>query len=283
MKVVIITGSELRHDFVRQAIASSKNIDVLRSYCEKNAIVDRLTPTACGKEKDIRLDHLRSREVSESDFFSAFLNLSNDLSRPVYIERGDINSEKCFNQISSIKPDLLVAFGCSIVKPPLLNEYRGRFLNVHLGLSPYYRGSGTNFWPLVNNEPQYVGVTFMHIDEGVDTGEVIHQIRPRLYPNDSPHQIGNRLISDMALVYRSVIENFHQLEPARQLARLENEKYYRDRDFSVESVLQLYSNFENGMIGDYLAKKSKVDCDVPIVTNGKIVIDTQRFGITPAG
>ena len=50
-----------------------------------------------------------------------------------------------------------------------------KFLNVHLGLSPYYRGSGTNVWPLINTEPDMVGATLC-IDAGIDNGEIIHQI-----------------------------------------------------------------------------------------------------------
>src|SRR5690606_10372264 len=100
----------------------------------------------------------------------------------------------------------------SLIREPLLSAFQGRFLNVHLGLSPYYRGSGTNFWPLVNGEPEFVGATFMHIDAGVDTGEVIHQIRARIFPGDTPHQIGNRLIADMARVYAALIRDFDRLE-----------------------------------------------------------------------
>ena len=45
--------------------------------------------------------------------------------------------------------------------PMILNK----ILNLHLGISPYYKGSGTNYFPLVNNEPQYVGATFMFLDK----------------------------------------------------------------------------------------------------------------------
>ena len=54
-------------------------------------------------------------------------------------------------------------------------------------------------WPLVNNEPEYIGVTYMFIDENIDTGDIIHQIRPNLYQHDNVHTLGNRLIKDMAL------------------------------------------------------------------------------------
>ena len=70
-------------------------------------------------------------------------------------------------------------------------------VNIHLGLSPYYKGSATNFWPFVYNKLQFLGVTFMKIDDGVDTGEILHQFRPELKPKDTVHDVGNKLIIKM--------------------------------------------------------------------------------------
>ena len=112
-----------------------------------------------------------------------------------------------------MKPDLLVCYGSSLIKSDLLRKFEGRFLNVHLGLSPYYRGSGTNVWPLINIEPDMVGATFMYIDAGIDTGKIIHQIRADVYLGDSPHTIGNRLIRKMTSTYAEIVCNFNDLEP----------------------------------------------------------------------
>ena len=49
----------------------------------------------------------------------------------------------------------------------------------------------------MNNEFEFFGYTFMYLDEGIDTGEIIHQGRPKIFPYDNPHQIGNRLIKKM--------------------------------------------------------------------------------------
>ena len=35
-RIVLLTGSELRHDFFRKFIASTNKIDVILSYCESN-------------------------------------------------------------------------------------------------------------------------------------------------------------------------------------------------------------------------------------------------------
>jgi hypothetical protein len=146
----------------------------------------------------------------------------------------------------------------------LLDAYYQRFLNVHLGLSPYYRGSGTNFWPLVHGEFEYVGATFMHLDRGIDTGEIIHQIRARIFPGDTPHQIGNRLIADMVCTYAEIIRRAHQLAPAPQPAPLPG-KVFRNKDFCEDATRQLYQRFSNGAVDAYLAVQEDRRRAAPII------------------
>ena len=62
-----------------------------------------------------------------------------------------------------------------------LKVFSNKILNIHLGLSPFYRGQATNYWAFVNNEIQFIGATFHKIDGGIDTGPIIHQIRPKVY------------------------------------------------------------------------------------------------------
>lgn len=264
--VVTLTGTELRHTFFRLGIAASGGISVLRSYCEGLQKSLRTRTEARGPENfEIGLAHLDAREQSEEDFFSIFSRLIEDRSNPVFIDGGAINETRHFEDIRDLRPDILAAYGCSLIKGPLLSEFHGRFLNVHLGLSPYYRGSGTNFWALVNGAPEYMGATFMYIDAGVDTGEIIHQIRPRIFPGDSPHQIGNRLIRDFVLTYAEIIRSFDNLHPMPQLPIPDDVKTYRIRDFSDEATKKLYERFQDGLVDIYLAEREARCAAVPIV------------------
>jgi folate-dependent phosphoribosylglycinamide formyltransferase PurN len=267
-EVVILTGAELRHAFVRQAIALDEDIKVLRTYCE--GMEGTTLQRAREDGSDVKIEHLERRARSERDFFGHFVELVPDESNPVEITRGDINDERFHEEITGLDPDLLVAYGCSIIRDPLLSTYQGRFLNVHLGLSPYYRGTGTNFWPLVNGEPEFVGATFMHLDEGVDTGAVLHQQRGRVNPGDTPHQIGNRLISDMMGTYREVIRKFEDLETAPAVPEPEETHYYEQSDYSEAATKQLYEQFESGMIETYLANRDERIADAPIAKNPAI-------------
>jgi phosphoribosylglycinamide formyltransferase-1 len=265
VEVVILTNSQLRHQFARKAIALDDDISVLRTYCEST---DGTTLDRVREEGDeVKLRHLEARAEAEDDFFRHFVDYTPDRSNPKEIPNGEINDEQYYQEILDLDPDLLVAYGCSIIEDPLLSEYEGRFLNVHLGLSPYYRGTGTNFWPLVNGEPEYVGATFMHLDAGVDTGDIIHQIRARVKPGDTPHQIGNRLIADMIEPYREIIVKFDNLEGMAQPETPENGHYYTTSDYSTEATKQLYENFDDGLVGDYLSEKEERNSDVPLVKN----------------
>jgi phosphoribosylglycinamide formyltransferase-1 len=268
VNVVFLTGSELRHSFVRKAIALSRGVDVTRSYCEGTEKSIRHIVEADAPEADsLRMRHLAARDRSEQDFFGAFVALTPDRSAPTFIAKGEINEPGHAEDISALRPDLLACYGSSLIRAPLLSRFEGRFLNIHLGLSPYYRGSGTNFWPLVQGEPEFVGATFMHIDAGIDTGKIIHQIRARIFPGDTAHQIGNRLIADMALVYADIIRKFSTLPDMPQLEVPPDVRVYRQKDFTEESSRMLMQRFDEGLVERYLAEAEQRKLRAPIVEN----------------
>ena len=157
--------------------------------------------------------------------------------------------------------------GSSLIKSKLLEFFKDRFLNIHLGLSPYYRGSGTNVWPLINNQPQMVGATFMHIDEGIDTGRIIHQINADIFLGDNPHTIGNRLIKKMTLLTKEVIYNFKSLDDISQ-PNVKKSLLYLKKDFDENACRKLYDNFNNGMIENFIREKKKL---INLVQNKKLM------------
>ena len=272
-RIVILTGAELRHDFFRRFMALQPGIEVLCTFCEGTEKSLRNILQRQQGAKDWRERHLQARERAEQDFFGLFVETAPDHSNPVFIPKGEINRQEHVETIRGLQPDLLIAYGCSIIRSSLLQDFAGRFVNIHLGLSPWYRGSGTNFWPLVNDEPELVGVTFMHIDEGVDTGRIIHQMRAAICWGDTPHMIGNRLIRDMAGECARLVQRFDQLEDMLPPPQPEQERYYRKKDFTEEAVVQLYRNFNNGMIEQYLIEQVAREARHPIVQNPALSVN----------
>jgi phosphoribosylglycinamide formyltransferase 1 len=276
-RLIVLTGSELRHRFVSMALALARDVTVLRTYREsaEGSLVQKVEAKSATEATELQRRHLLGRAQSERDFFGPFVGIAPDHSAPVDVPRGWINSPECLSQIKELKPDVIAAYGCSLIRGELLTMFPGRLLNVHLGLSPYYRGAGTNFWPLVNDEPEYIGATFMHIDAGIDTGRVIHQMRAISYPGDSPHQIGNRLISDMARVYGDVVSRFGQLADMPPLATPAVVRVYRMQDLTEEAVKRAYDNLEGGMLERYARHQTARDAAVPILRNPSLA-DTAR-------
>ena len=119
--------------------------------------------------------HFLDRAKYEKEFFLInTLRALKNLLCTIYVERGAINKDSSIiKKILKINPKYVISYGCGIIESQVIAKFKNKFLNVHLGLSPYYRGSGSNYWPLVNNEPECVGATFMKIDGGIDTGPIL--------------------------------------------------------------------------------------------------------------
>lgn len=267
-KVVLITGNEIRHEFFRKYLGACENIIILKTYCETSET--SLLEEVSSQISASRQKHLNSRSQSEMDFFSVFCKKIKDNSNPKFIKKGLINSLEQINEIENLEPDLIVSYGCSIIKSTLLQTFKNRFVNLHLGISPYYRGSATNFFPFLHDEISCVGVTFMYIDEGIDTGKIIHQKRANISIDDSIHQIGNRLIADMMEDCEKLILNFDRLVDMKPLVP-KSEKLFKKKDFTEESVSLMYQKFNEGIISNYLENKLSYDNNFPIVQNPALV------------
>lgn len=265
-RAVILTGPELRHHFFHLSLAREPGLAVLKTYCEAKKPLTSFVRTEEDKHQQ-QAEHAKARDLSEQEFFASFVKENLAGAGYQVVPTGYINTPECYQEIVGLAPDLILSYGCSIVKDPLLSHYAGRFINVHLGLSPYYRGAGTNFWPLVRGEPEFVGATFMHIDHGIDTGEIIHQIRAKVEPGDDAHRIGNRLILDMTRTMGQLVRCFDQLAPVTAPELLRPEIVCRKKDFSPQAVEQLTVNFAQGMVETYLQEHTQRWAKAPIAQN----------------
>jgi methionyl-tRNA formyltransferase len=268
-KILILTGNELRHQFFRKLLASVSSIDVVHSYCEVTQDINKALIGSSDNETSLREKHLNLRSQTEADFFSLFNQHIIDKSNPLLIKKGEVNETKNVNQIIDLNPDLIIAYGCSIIKSELLDIFKERFINIHLGLSPYYRGSATNYWPFVNNELSCVGVTFMQIDEGIDTGAIIHQERAIIFAADNIHTIGCRLIKDMTYSCARIVDLYPSINLSQTVIQQQTNvplRYYRKKDFTEDSVKSAYHNIRNRMIENYLIKKEELDKEYPLIS-----------------
>jgi methionyl-tRNA formyltransferase len=110
-------------------------------------------------------------------------------------------NEHLKSQLQQIQPDaiLVVAYG-RIIPQWMLDLPRFGNINLHGSLLPKYRGAAPIQWAVANGETE-TGVTTMHLDAGLDTGDVLLEHRVAVGPDTMafdlfPHlsQIGADLV-----------------------------------------------------------------------------------------
>ncbi len=112
----------------------------------------------------------RDKKISISPIKKVAINHHIEVFQPVKIR-------KDYQIITDLKPDLIItcAFG-QILPKEVLEAARLGSLNIHASLLPKYRGSSPIQWALLNGDKE-TGVSLMYMDEQMDTGDVISQIK----------------------------------------------------------------------------------------------------------
>lgn len=97
--------------------------------------------------------------------------------------------------------DLVISAHFQRILPvSLFGRARLGALNLHPSLLPRYRGMAPQHWPIILGDAE-TGVTVHCIDEGVDTGRIIHQVRIPLKLDIYIHELQKELL----VVYRTIM------------------------------------------------------------------------------
>lgn len=261
MRAVLLTSTFPRHVWVASDLA--RRLDLVGVWQEEKTFVPQRYAVT---DDDARViaEHFAARDDAERrDFGTGAPNLAPGSVRRV-VPSNACSAREEVDAMLALRPDVGLVFGTGILKGAVLEAFRGRLINIHLGLSPYYRGAGTNFWPLVNREPEYVGATIHYIDEGIDTGPMLAHVRPECRPDDGPHELGNRTImaAAAALARAAALHASGRLAPAPQEG---DGRLYQRKHFNAAAVTRMYENFRTGMIPEYLADQQARDAAIRLM------------------
>ena len=262
-RVIILTSTFPRHQFLYRYLAA--RLSVVGVWQEEKSF--KPASHANGPDDaDIIRRHFSARDDAEvRDFLDIGLADEIDLESCRQVSAGGLNNPKEVTRMVEVKPDVVVVFGTGILKGDILSHFEGQLLNIHLGLSPYYRGAGTNFWPLVNGEPEFVGATIHYLDAGIDTGPIISHVRPEINRTDGPHELGNKAIRAAADGMVKVVKAHHRGR-LRSHPQIWKGRLYQRKDFNAEAVRQLYEQFDRGVLGNYLDAKRTRDERINLVS-----------------
>lgn len=270
MSIAILTSSELRHREMCKVFRdrfTNIRVDV---YTETFTLSNHVAKSTEPEEFDISAEHIRHRWLTEYDHFG-YEGPCPILSDSYTCERGWFNSQSFLDICRRKDYNIVCVYGTSILRGGILEWGKGRILNLHLGLSPYYRGAGTNFFPYVNGVPEYAGASVLEIDAGIDTGKIIHQVRPEVFSMlDSFHQFSCRFLREAFKSYADVVglylsgSNPSNIDQQDLFFSNPTRVVYKKKDFTKESTQRLYDNLRSGMIEKYVMNYVERTSAVPI-------------------
>lgn len=91
--------------------------------------------------------------------------------------------------IKSLKPDMIVVVAYGRILPKeVIDIPKYGCINLHVSLLPKYRGAAPIQWALINGD-KCTGVTVMHIDEGLDTGDIIDVLPIDIGENETQEEL----------------------------------------------------------------------------------------------
>lgn len=86
-----------------------------------------------------------------------------------------VNDKKIPELIASSNCNLVVINGTRIIKESILSQIKVPIVNIHVGITPEFRGVHGGYWAKFYHKSDLFGVTVHYVDAGIDTGDFIAQ------------------------------------------------------------------------------------------------------------
>ena len=203
--------------FLNRVSEKYKILAIVESPVQRAGLMDKIKAKGlAGSVEDIinRLLKGSNRQRQKMDDYNRNFGdrwKTVDPSIPVFAT-ADINSSAVEEFFNKEKPALIVDHGTSLVKNHILAT-APLALNLHWGLSPYYRGAYCTEWALVNWDPFNIGVTIHKLSKEIDGGDVLAQARAVISSTDTAHSINMQLTKLGAELVVKIIERLETGQP----------------------------------------------------------------------
>lgn len=260
MKVLLFSGSHSRHVFVHEHIL--KNFDVC------GVVVMEREPTLPGSNvkgnknlidiwpedtQKLYKEHFDKRDKVEREYYQRKkTDIYEEYCEVLRTTPSTLNSEETKQFIIDKEPDVCFIFGTNLIGDNLIEVMPRLRINLHLGLSPWYRGSATLFWPFYNLQPQFVGSTFHQIIKEPDAGDILHQTIPSLSEGKTMHEVCADTVvqsaKDAVTLLRMILNN-NDIKLQRQKTSGKN---WLIKDFEPHHLNFIYKLYKDKIVDEYL-------------------------------
>ena len=171
---------------------------------------------------------------------------------------GDLNQCSKNSLSDFLKSDIYVVFGSSYIKGELVDFLvKQKAINIHAGISPYYRGTDCNFWALYDGNPHLVGSTIHLLSKGLDSGPILYHAMSNI--KTSPFEY---TMSSVKSAFHSIAEKIKdnsilKIKPIIQ-DKSKELRYSKKNDFNEEIVKKYFEkdiNLNQNKFDNHLLKE----------------------------
>lgn len=238
MKITVFTSNQPRHLALVNKLASVS--DTTYAILECNTVFPGKVQDFYNKS-DVMKRYFENVMEAEKSLYGD-ISFSRKNVRTLSIKSGDLNLLSKAQLEEALSSDLFVVFGASYIKGWLIDYLVShKAINIHMGISPYYRGSSCNFWALYDDNPEYVGSTIHLLSKGLDSGPMLYHAIPRL-ENSTPFEFTMKSVeaAQQSLVERISNKQIFDFIPHSQDKKQEV-RYTKNSDFT-DSIAEEFLN-----------------------------------------
>ena len=241
MKITLFTTNKNRHNYLINLL--SKISDELFVVQECGTIFSGIVPGHYPASETMKEYFEQVNDAQSKLFGNSYVNSSSKNIKLLPILSGDLN--KCSLTFLSdfLKSDIYVVFGSSYIKGELVDYLvKQKAINIHMGVSPYYRGTDCNFWALYDDNPHLVGATIHMLSKGLDSGPMLYHAMSNIKTNPFEYTMSTVKSAFHSISERIKDKSIFEIKP--DIQNKANEiRYSRKIEFNDE-VVKNYFNKE---------------------------------------
>ena len=242
MNLVFLTGSHPRHAFMARSLAAGglRGLVIER----REAFVPGPPAGLPAATAALFRRHFTARDEAEARHFGAAV-LPEVATRAIEID--ELNTATTVDFINGCKPDLVLSYGVHKLTSETLSTIDCPLKwNIHGGLSPWYRGVTTHFWPSYCLEPQMTGMTVHELTEAIDGGALIHQSAAELVRGDGLHDLAARAVMSLACEAPRLLLATANLRPPHRQGT--TGRIWRSTDWRPEHLHLIYDFYQDRIV-----------------------------------
>lgn len=181
MKITVFTSNHKRHNYLINRLS-----EITSELCviqESRSIFPGLNQSRYIKNIETEKYFKEVNKAQDFFFYKDIIRPKNKI-KILPLTLGDLSEINITQLDDFLKSDIYIVFGSSYIKGKLCDYLiRNRAINIHMGLSPFYRGTDCNFWALMDGNFKHVGSTIHYLSDGLDNGDIIYHALPKYFEN----------------------------------------------------------------------------------------------------